>query len=46
MKRTVDALNTKLDQLPKDKEVIMKKVCVLKFARWKVLFLQVVVLLN
>ena len=46
IKRAVDALKNKLDQLPKDKEVIMKKVCVLQFARWKVFFLQVVVLLN
>lgn len=43
MKRTVDAF---LNQLPKVKEVTMKKVCVLKFACWKVFFLQVVALLN
>ena len=41
MKTTVDASH--LDQLPEDLEVVMKKVCVLKFACWKVFFLQVVV---
>ena len=41
MKPTVDA--SKLNQLPKDMEVVMKKVCVPKFACWKVFFLQVVV---
>ena len=46
MKRTADALSCKLNQLPKDEEVIIKKVCVLKFACWKVFFPQVVVLVN
>ena len=42
MKTTVDA--SKLDQLlPDHIEVVMKKVSVLKFACWKVFFLQLVV---
>ena len=40
MKTTVDA---SLDQPPIHKEVVMKKVGVLKFACWKVFFLQLVV---
>lgn len=41
MKTTVDASH--LDQLPKHIDVVMKKVSVLKFACWKVFFLQLVV---
>ena len=41
MKTTVDAL--KLDHLSQYTKVVMKKVCVPKFACWKVFFLQVVV---
>lgn len=41
MKTTVDA--SKLDNSPIPIEVVMKKVSVLKFACWKVFFLQLVV---
>lgn len=43
MKRTADALSRKLSEM---EEMIIKKVCVLKFACWKVFFPQVVVLVN
>ena len=43
MKRTADALSRKLSTM---EEMIIKKVCVLKFACWKVFFPQVVVLVN